>query len=33
MTRTFSIPTVLRMAPNALLKDLFVALDFLEFEV
>lgn len=32
MARTFSIPTVLRMAPNALLKELFVAVEFLEFD-
>lgn len=32
MNRQFSIPTVLRMAPNALLKDLFTEMDYLDLE-
>ena len=32
MTRHFSIPTVLRMAPNALLKELFTTMEYLELD-
>ena len=32
MTRQFSIPTVLRMSPNSLLKELFIDLGYPELD-